>query len=273
MATNDVDFWALDYRTHFIPPTSNQDDLVELKDWTNELFAADIEAAARFVAATTSHRRIVIAGFSRGVSFAYLYAAEHPQDVAALLLFDGFIGLGAKGVAPSGVYAEDVAGKHLTWEKRAALLQLVIDNPHAPAAPQYKDAADTLSHVLYGSAAFGGKGGLANPFGGFSDPVTLARLLITYDRYWPAVQDYEDSFPAPAIAALRGSRIPVFAFSSTNIAPDWSDRVARSAASTQSPNTRVTRLEGWGHLDVICGRHAAEAVFAPALAWIKQLRE
>jgi pimeloyl-ACP methyl ester carboxylesterase len=274
LAARGVDFWALDYRTHFVPAESAQSDLADMKNWTNALFEADIDTAVRFVIATTGQRRIVVAGFSRGVSFAYLYAAQHPQNIAGLLLFDGYIGHGETGAPPAGIYAEDVAGKHLTWDKRAALLKLVIDNPHAPApVAKYKDAADNLNHVVYDSAGFGGKGGLANPIGGFSDPAILARVLITYDRYWPIVQDYADSFPPAVMAALRRSKTPVFAFSSTNIAPDWADRVANSASSTGSANVHVTRLQGWGHLDVICGGHAVRAVFAPARAWLTQLQE
>jgi pimeloyl-ACP methyl ester carboxylesterase len=274
LAAHDVDFWALDYRTHFVPAESSQGDRADLKDWTNGLFAADIDAAARFIMARTGEQRIVVAGFSRGVSFAYLFAVEHPQNVAGLLLFDGYIGHGETGSPPAGIYAEDVAGKHLTWDKRAALLKLVIDNPHAPAPiAKYKDAADNLDHVVYDSAGFGGKGGLANPIGGFYDPAILARVLITYDRYWPIVQNYEDSFPPAVMAGLRRSRIPVFAFSSTNIAPDWPDRVVKSAASTGSNDMHVTRLQGWGHLDVICGTHAVRDVFTPALEWLRRLRE
>jgi pimeloyl-ACP methyl ester carboxylesterase len=274
MASHGVDFWALDYRTHFVPAESAPSDLGELKDWTNALFASDIDAAVRFIEATTGRRRIAIAGFSRGVSTAYLYAAEHPQNVAGLLLFDGYIGHGETGSPPAGIYAEDVAGKHLTWDKRATLLRLVIANPHTPApVAKYRDAADNLNHVVYDSAGFGGKGGLANPLGGFSDPSTLALVLITYDRYWPIVQDYVDSFPPTVMMALHRSKLPVFAFSSTNIAPDWPDRVAQSASSTGSDNVHVTRLQGWGHLDVICGTHAARDVFAPALAWLRRLRE
>jgi len=274
MASHGIDFWALDYRTHFVPATSTQNDLAELKNWTNELFLSDIEAAVRFIKEQTGADHITVAGFSRGVSFAYLYAAAHPREIAGLLVFDGYIGRGHQGQPPPGMYAEDVAGKHLTWDKRAALLKLVMENPHAPAPiPQYKDAADNLNHVVYDSAAFGGKGGLANPIDGFSDASTLARVLITFDRYWPAVQDYEDSFTSAAIVALKGSHIPVFAFSSTNIAPDWSERVAQSAASTDGLKTHVTILKGWGHLDVICGTRAEREVFKPAIDSIKQLQE
>ena len=78
LARHGVDFWALDYRTHFIPPQTPIEQLSELKGWTNELFESDIDAAARFVIAKTGRPRIFIAGFSRGVSFAYAYAARDP---------------------------------------------------------------------------------------------------------------------------------------------------------------------------------------------------
>ena len=266
LAARGVDFWALDYRTRFIPPETPQRDLVELKDWTTARFESDIDTAVAFIRSATGRRRVFLAGFSRGVDLAYIYAAEHPAEVAGLLMFDGYVGHGASGAPPPGEYAEDVSGKHLTWAKRAALLQLVLANPHAPAPiPGYRDAADNLDHVVYGAAAFGGKGGLANPLGGFSSAPVLAALLLTFDRYYPSIQDYEDPLTPALSAALAKSGIPVLAFSSTNIAPDWPAKVAQSASSTGSPDVTVKRLDGWGHLDVIAGTLARRQVFIPAL--------
>ena len=75
-----------------------------------------------------------------------------------------------KSPPAAGIYATDVAGKHLTWDKRQALLKMVIENPgQAAPIPQFKTAGDNLAHVVYSSAAFGGKGGLANPYGGFTN--------------------------------------------------------------------------------------------------------
>ena len=51
---------------------------------------------------------------------------------------------------------------------------------------------------------FGGHGGLANPAGGHSDAVVLARMLIGYDRYWPTVQDYENPFTPARLGTARG---------------------------------------------------------------------
>jgi pimeloyl-ACP methyl ester carboxylesterase len=271
LASHGVDFWALDYRTHFVPPSTPPAGLVEFRTWTNEMFEADISAAARFVMATSKRNGIFIAGFSRGVLFAYLYAAAHPENLKGLIVFDGSIGHGRPGSPPPDIYADDVSGKHLTWDKRQTLMRLVIDNPDAPAPlPEFKSAADNLNHVVYASAGFGGKGGLANPLAGLADPSVLARMLIRYDRYWPNVQDYEDSFTPAILDSLRRSRIPVIAFSSTNIAPDWSQEVAKSAGSTGSQDVTVKILRNWGHLDVICGTFAKHEVFPSVLAWLRR---
>jgi pimeloyl-ACP methyl ester carboxylesterase len=266
-----VDFWALDYRTHFVPPSTPSAGLAELQTWTNEMFQADISAAVRFVMANSKQNQIFLAGFSRGALFAYLYAAAHPESVKGLVILDGAIGHGRGGSPPPGVYADDVSGRHLTWDKRQALMKLVIDHPNAAAPlPKFKSAADNLNHVVFDSAGFGGKGGLANPFAGLADPSVLARVLVRYDRYWPNVQDYENSFTPLMAESLKHSQIPVLAFSSTNISPEWPAGVAKSATSTGSRDVTVKILHNWGHLDVICGTRAEQEVFAPVLIWLKR---
>ena len=39
LATHGADFWAMDYRTHYIPPVTEQVGLTELKGWSYDLFA------------------------------------------------------------------------------------------------------------------------------------------------------------------------------------------------------------------------------------------
>jgi pimeloyl-ACP methyl ester carboxylesterase len=274
MASHGVDFWALDYRTHFVPPAASAADLATLKGWTNEVFESDIDAAVRFIAATTGRKRIFVGGFSRGVSFAYLYAGLHANRVAGLMLFDGWIPDHKPPSPPLTRYADDIGGRHLTYEKRNTLMEIVIKDPNAPAPiPKYRTAGENLEHVVYDSADFGGHGGLANPMGGFSTPDVLARMLIRYDRYWPAVQDGENSFTPAILQSLGRSKIPVIAFSSTNISKDWPERVTKSASSTGSSDVTVKQLAGWGHLDVICGTHAEQQVFEPALEWLRRHRK
>jgi pimeloyl-ACP methyl ester carboxylesterase len=275
LAEHGVDFWALDYRTHFIPPATLESDLAELKGWNNELFESDIAAAVRFVMKSTGRSRVFVAGFSRGASFAYLFAARHQQAVEGLVIFDGWISPDRPVIAPlSNRDADDVGGAHLTYDKRKALMESVIANPDGPAPlPKYKTARENLDQVVYGAGGvFGGHGGLANPIGGYSDAVVLARILVGYDRYWPAVQDNENSFTPTDLTRLGASKLPIIAFSSTNIGAQWPRRVAHSASSTGSADVTVKTLEGWGHLDVICGTHAEAEVFAPTLEFLTRHR-
>ena len=50
LATHGVDVWAMDYRTHFVPPDTPAAKLTVMMGWTNRMFEGDIEAAAAFVA-------------------------------------------------------------------------------------------------------------------------------------------------------------------------------------------------------------------------------
>ncbi len=276
LASQGIDVWALDYRTHFVPPETEAVKLTELKGWTNELFESDIDAAVNFILKQTHRDKLFLAGFSRGVAFEYLYAANYPRRVQGLVVLDGFVLRPAAmqrmmGAIDRSKPADDLGGPHLTFEKRQVLLQMVIDNPDG-AAPilKYKSARENLEHVVYDSAAFGGNGGLANPQGGFSDPVVLARVMIVYDRWWPSAQNGEDSLDAAHRQALAQSKIPVIAFSSTNIASWWPDAVKNSAHSTGSSDVSVTDFNGWGHLDVLCGTKAESLVYAPVAEWLKR---
>jgi pimeloyl-ACP methyl ester carboxylesterase len=272
LAEHGIDVWSMDYRTHFIPPDKSQSDLSELAGWTNDLFESDIDAAAKFVSEKSGRSRIFVAGFSRGVEFAYLFAAKHyPERVAGIITLDGFIPTHPMLSAPPepGQYADDVSGKHLTFDKRRTLMQMVIDNPDQPAPiPKYKTARENLEHVMYDAAP--GNGAFANMQGGFSDAAVLAKLLISYDRYWPAVQDGENPFTSQMLASLKASKIPVIAFASTNFGAHWPDQVEAAAKSTGAQDPSFTKFDKWGHLDVLAGTKSDSKVFAPSTAWIKQ---
>ena len=271
LAEHGIDVWSMDYRTHFILPQTPQSDLSELAGWTNDLFESDIEAAAKFVSAKTGRDKLFVAGFSRGVEFAYLYAAMHPGNVAGIIAIDGFIPSHPTRTEPQapGQYADNVGGKHLTYDKRYKLMQMVIENPDQPAPiPKYKTARENLEHVMYDAAP--GNGAFANMPGGYSDAVVLAKLLIGYDRYWPSVQDAENPFTPELLATLKASKIPVIAFASTNFGADWPGQVEEASKSTGAPDPSFTKFDNWGHLDVLAGTKSESEVFAPTAAWIKQ---
>ncbi len=272
LAARGIDVWTMDYRTHFIPPNLPASEVQKvMKRWTNELFAGDVESAANFVLSQTGSDKLFVAGFSRGVEFAYLFTAMHPGQVRGIVVLDGFLPRRPTVAQPPDRIVDDIGGAHLTYEKRRALMQDVIQNPNGPAPlPKYHTASENLMHVVYDARDFGGHGGLANALGGKSNPVVLARLLISYDRYWPAVQDYENPFTPALLASLKASRVPVIAFASTNIAVKWPAWVYESAVSTGSGDVTFTKFRGWGHLDVLCGNFAEAKVFAPTLDWLRR---
>ncbi len=273
LAAHGVDVWTMDYRTHFIPPETPIAKLGELRGWTCDLFVSDIAASSNFIRREAGQPKIFVAGFSRGVEFEYLFASIYPERVEGLIALDGFIPRRPAGPVPER-YADDLGGRHLTWAKRKALIERVIENPDGPAPlKKFKTARENLEYVLYHSVGFGGHGGLANPEGGFSNVEVLARVLATYDRYWPAVQDAENPFTPARLSRLRASKIPVIAFSSSNIAPGWPAMVAESAHSTASRDVTVTNFPGWGHLDVLSGTEAEARVYAPVLGWLRQHRK
>src|SRR3984885_1732564 len=103
LASHGVDFWAMDYRTHYVPSDTAQSDLAEMKGWTYDLFASDIDEAVKFIRAHTHRGKIVLAGFSRGVTNEYLYAALHPENVAGIIALDGFISSRAPKEQPPDV--------------------------------------------------------------------------------------------------------------------------------------------------------------------------
>ena len=72
---------------------------------------------------------------------------------------------------------------------------------------------------------------------------------------------------APAPPRPRRT-LPVLAFASTALGAEWVKRVRDSAEAYGGPSATVRDLPGYGHLDMLVGRRAANDVFEPARAWL-----
>jgi pimeloyl-ACP methyl ester carboxylesterase len=263
LAVGGVRTWGLDYRTHAVPPDASAADLAAVGRWNAAVFLDDARWAAAFVR-TGDPGPLFVAGFSFGGGLAYRLAAAEPDTLAGLVVLDGAAGAG--GGETSGV--ADVGSSRLPWDARRRLLETVIASPLNPSpVPGFRTAGEALADILYTSRSFGGAGGLANTRGRLSDLRVLARLLASYDRWWPRAAS--DAAPPPAPAhPLR-----VLAFASTRMGEAWTARVGESARTAGGPDAIVRRLRGYGHLDVLVAHRAVRQVYAPVLRWLGGARE
>jgi len=256
--------WGVDYRTHAVPADASAADLETLSRWTADLFADDAAWAVAFVRGAEPGP-VYVAGFSAGAGLAYRLASGQGDALAGLLILDGMAGGGR--TATGGGPAIDVGGSRLPYAERRRLLAEVIADPRRPSpVPGYASAGDALADILYTAQSFGGQGGLANTRDEVSDLRLLATLLASYDRWWPRAALEAPAPPRP------GHTLPVFAFASTKLGPEWVKRVHDSAGAYGGAQATVRDLPGYGHLDVLVGRRAAQDVFEPARAWLTGAR-
>jgi len=259
LALEGVRTWGLDYRTHTVPAAATTDDLRELTDWTAEMFANDAEWGAGFVR-TADPGPLYLAGFSYGAGVAYRLAARR-VPLQGLVILDGTPP--GDGSAPEGSGpAIDVAGSRLPWPERARLLAAVLASPGNPSpVAGYVTAGSALADIVYSAPAFGGHGGLSAAKDGVTAVTPLARLLASYDRWWPR-------------AALGGGgvspsrQIPVLAFATPNMGPAWVERVRAGAKAFGGEKAIVRVPPRYGHLDVLVGNRAARTVFEPVLGFV-----
>jgi len=252
--------WGLDYRTHVVAADAPAGDLAALSRWSADLFVDDVAWATAFVRGAEAGP-LYVAGFSQGAAFAYRLASREGQELAGLLILDGAVG-GGRAPADGGL-AIDVGGSRLPFAERQRLLADVIADPLRPSSlPGFANAGAALADVLYTAPSFGGQGGLANTRAGLSDVRLLATLLASYDRWWPRA-----ALDAPAPPRPRRT-LPVLAFASTALGAEWVKRVRDSAEAYGGSSATVRDLPGYGHLDMLVGRRAANDVFEPARAWL-----
>lgn len=285
LAARGIDVYTMDYRTNAVPENPPAD-LSFMEGWTYGAFVEDIAAAVRQARRISGRDRVFLAGFSRGVSLAYLYAAARwKTDLCGLVMLDG----GLKSPRPSAAFdlakaraelkvqqrfASDVSGR-TGWTGRQELMRRAAATPPGEATdPKFKDAREQLASVLYNAWR---PGGLANPVDGYSDPQVLATLLAGYDRFYPAVQeiegralsDFEDHPALPYDDKLDEVNVPVLTFNSTGMGLQFLLSGIYTAERLATEDVSVHLLEGYGHLDVLVGTKAPEDVFEPTLRWMQ----
>ncbi len=258
LARAGIRVWSVDYRTHVVPADADPDALEALAAWTADVFADDAEMAGA-IARTIDRGPFFVAGFSYGAGLAYRLAGRD-QPIAGIVILDG---APPDGKAPApGPPAIDVGGGRLPYDERRRLLAAVLADAASPSPmPGYATAGEALADVVFTARSFGGAGGLSAAKSGVTDLRSLATLLATYDRWWPRA-----ALGGPIVTPSR--RVPLLAFTSTNMGPEWTHGVRDGAVAFGGPDADVRELPGWGHVDVLVGRDVAELVAAPIRAFV-----
>jgi pimeloyl-ACP methyl ester carboxylesterase len=253
--------WSLDYRTHAVRSDASQEELTTLAGWTRERFLEDAEWATTFVR-SADPGPLYLAGFSFGASMAYGIASLGDQPVVGLVILDGVPGGGSSTADAGGSSAIDVGGGRLSFEDRERLLQAVIRSPNGPSPVGGGTAGSSLAEIVYTAPSFGGQGGLSAARNGVTDVGVLARLLDSYDRWWPRAA------LAPGSGKGPRRKLPVIAFASGNMGTAWVARVKDGAEDFGGDRTEFHELPLHGHLDVLIGRLASREVFEPIRRWL-----
>lgn len=281
LAARGVIVYTLDYRTHFVP----NDPLPKLdfmKDWTISRFVDDGELALGEIRKLNPRLPVFIAGFSRGVTYAYILAGQ--QEVAGLIALDGgfkryrehdFDATAAlKRLRASGQYAEILA-RSRGWPGRVEMMKRAAENPDGPAMGKFPTIGAQVSSMLYYSW---GPGALANPVDGISSVKVLAAAMAGYDRSFPMIQNIEGmaiadqaNDPTTPLDDHFGSMtVPVIYFGSTGMGADSLMSGIYSASKNGSKDITLNVLEKYGHVDVLFGDRAKDDVYAVVDRWIGQ---
>ncbi len=253
--------WGLDWRPHALAEASVEQARAAVAAWDRGTFVGDAAWAVRFVQGA-ERAPVVLAGFSYGASIAYDLASRGTPGVEALVILDGAPASGAPVQVTSPVL--DLGSERLSWDARQRLLEAVLAAPDGPSpVDQGRPAGRTLAELLWSDPAFGGKGGLSAARNGVSDLRVVARLLASYDRWWPAAA------LGGAAPAAPSRPLPVLAFASTNLGDAWVQRVRAGARTFGGDQATVRVLPLHGHLDVLVGRLAVEEVYEPLRLWLE----
>ena len=280
LAARGVDVYTLSYRTRFVP-NEPVPDLGFMKHWTLDAFVGDAALAFDHIRSSLGQDMpVFVAGFSRGVTYAYALAGQ--RDLAGLIVLDGSFKryepgtfdrtAAMKRLADSGQWGT-VLSRSRGWASRSEMMQRVWDDPNGPAMGNFDTIGAQLTETLYNAW---GPGVLANPVDGISDIRVLARVMEGYDRTFPIIQNIEGQ----SIALLADDpdtnlddhfgamTVPIIYFGATNMGADNLLNGIYSASKSGSKDVTINVLENHGHVDVLYGNQVKDTVFAVIVSWI-----
>jgi hypothetical protein len=280
LAGRGVEVYAMDYRTHFVSHEVREVEF--MKNWHVADFVADAALLAEHIRQQLPATPLFVAGFSRGVSYAYALAGK--TQLAGLIALDGSFKQAVPGGfdLASALQRFDQRGDYASvlsrrgYTARRALMQGVVDDPGAPAMkPQYDTIGEELADTLQRAW---GPGALANTADKLSPIRMLATHMLDYDWYFPSIQNIEGRSlssttddPNTDLDDHFGTMtLPIMYFGGTGMGSTSVLNGVYSAVQSGSKDVTLSVLEGYGHTDLLTASRARIEVFSVVERWIKQ---
>jgi hypothetical protein len=281
LANRGVTVYAMDYRTHFVSHELEYIDF--MKTWTVAAFVDDAALLAGNIKALDAELPLFVAGFSRGVSYAYALAGK--VDFAGLIALDGSF----KRADPTGF---DLASALQQFDSRAdfasvlsrrgfearyEMMSRVVDDPNGPAnSDRHESIGEELAVKLHKAW---GPGVLANTEDELTPVRVLAQQMLDYDWYYPSIQNIEgrsiashtDDLATDVDDHFGDMSLPIVYFGATNMGAESILNGVYSAVKSGSPQVALHLLEGYGHVDVLVANRARSEVYEVIERWIKSL--
>ena len=295
--------YAIDYRTHFVPPELSLAELEFMAEWGWDAWIGDIKEGVELAKEVSDVKKLFIAGDSFGGSAAMNYASLYwEEDLKGILLRDG--GTGTKYLenvnnaydlpaAIAGMNAFGLWGREVGGPGSHFVMKYADENPGAPAeymgfpltptenplTPEYDPWANITEWAAYQLYVAWGLGRVTNIYGGYGDPRVMIHIDATFDRYWPArlslesaaISDWDN---CPYVTYdfddhYQDIDVPLLAFSSERFGLAFMGPFRHGIAN---PDFTGHYLWGYGHLDVYSGEYSKDDVSQPTYEWLMNHR-
>ena len=296
LANRDFDVYSIDYRTHFVDPYLDPENLSFMVDWGWDQWISDIKEAVDLAKEVSGAERIFMSGESFGGGAAANYASLYwEEDLKGILPRDG----GTVAKDPEGVTNEydlpaaiDEMNATGTWSREVGgeelpgavfVFQYATENPGAPAEyppgeplfpPFNPNTSQPWANITEWAAFMLDYAGVTNIYEGYGKPSVMIYIMSTFDRYWPTrlslesaaiadwdncphvVYDFDDHY--------REIGVPLLGFLNDRYyTGEW-----RFRHGIANPDFTGIMLPGYGHLDVFSGEHSEEDVSEPTYQWL-----
>ena len=257
--------YALDYRTHFVPPFLKNKELSFMREWGLEKWFRDITESISFILDLENAETLLLEGDSFGGIAAFNYASRYSdENLSGLILMDGgpiktesweliYPGTpkSVEEMDGKGVFSLDCPGgiNNPIWP-------FALKNPDVPSPVSgFKNLAEYLMHNLDATNFTNFK---SYPF---SKMEYIFPILATFDPFWPCriAIDLKDE----ELSSLnRDIKLPSIFFTSGNFGTALWDE------SSLPRGTKKVMLDGYGHLDIYAGENTFKDVFSVLGKWI-----